>query len=69
MQHINTEDEYNIVGWTYNFAGGIDHKSSKSTSQAIKKIPPFVLMADVWIFIILLAKHSFLWSWDLLVWF
>lgn len=47
MQHINTEDEYNIVGWKYNFAGGIDHKSSKSTSQAIKKIPPFVLMADV----------------------
>lgn len=51
-------DKYNIIGWKHHFAWGIDHKSSNSTSQVIKKIP-FTLAAEAWIFIILLPKHSF----------
>lgn len=53
------ENKHNNVGWKCHFARGIDHKSSNSTSQVIMKIPPLALTAEVWIFIILQARHSF----------
>lgn len=56
------ENKHNNNGWKCHFAWGIDHKSSNSTSQVNKKIPPLALwgpLAEVWIFIILQARHSF----------